>query len=137
MSKLSLLATEDDLARMKVDLLQESLAMTKQTVSEAVDPLKDEMNDFRSRLDKLSSGSDVFVPGRLSKEQFHMLNSVDAETFKSKGALPPSRGQPLFFQNTLERMSSFVLVRTRWIGKILKALVSGKASGPDSLPSTP
>ena len=31
-------------------------------------------------------------------------------------------------------MSGFLVIRTRWVLKILKKLVSGKASGPDNLP---
>ena len=78
---------------------------------------------------KTSDGRWVLDPG----EKANLL----ATTFQSKSKLPEDPGVvPEDLQQDVGpvRMSGFLVIRTRWVLKILKKLVSGKASGPDNLP---
>ncbi len=57
-----------------------------------------------------------------------------AQTFQEKSKLPTSQAQlPAEQGHCL--MPQFHLVRTRWVLKIMKALKTDKASGPDKLPA--
>ena len=78
---------------------------------------------------KTSEGRWVLEP----REKANLL----ATTFQSKSKLPEDPGVvPEDLQQDVGpvRMSGFLVIRTRWVLKILKKLVIGKASGPDNLP---
>eukprot|EP00959_Pyramimonas_sp_CCMP1952_P405838 8505685-Pyramimonas_sp.AAC.1 len=64
-------ATKDDINSLHTRISAE----TKIAISEAVDPLKDEMEEVRGRLRVLESRPSS--SGGLSKQQIQMINSID------------------------------------------------------------
>eukprot|EP00969_Alexandrium_andersonii_P101934 4499620-Alexandrium_andersonii.AAC.1 len=65
------MATKNDLRELRTSLLQE----TRAAISESVDPLKDEMADIRTRVERLETGGPAASTD--SKRQLLFLNSLD------------------------------------------------------------